>query len=84
MPDTLCLALPDDHRGAQDEAFFEKRSGATIGRPKLFSKDAFVSVTGVISARNCRGAVESVLLQTLRRSGYRPAKSGEKQTQISL
>ena len=50
---------------------------------ELFSKDRFRTVTGVISARNCRGAVESVLLQTLRRSGYWPAKSGEEQTQIS-
>ena len=40
--------------------------------------------TSVISSKNCRGAVESVLLQTLRPNEYRPAKSGEKQTQISL
>ena len=84
VSDTLSLARPADHGGARHEAFFEKRSAAAIGRRKLFSKDRFMSVTGVISARNCRGAVESVLLQTLRRSEYQPAKSGEEQTQISL
>ena len=66
--------------GARHEALFEKRSGAAInvGLPKMFSKDRFR-----VGARNCTGAVKSVLLQTLRRSGYRPAKSGEEQTQIS-
>ena len=37
----------------------------------------------MISKRNCRGAVQSVLLQTLSLNGYRPAESGEEQTQIS-
>ena len=60
--------------------FSEKRLAASIGRPKRFSKDRFRTVTGVISARNCRGAVESVLLQTLRPNECRPAKSGEEQT----
>ena len=83
VPDTLSLARPADHVGARAEAFFEKRFGAAIGRPKLISKDRFGTGTSVISARNCRGAVEFVLLQTLRRSGCRPAKSGEEQTQIS-
>ena len=52
VPDTLSLASPADHGGAEDEAFFEKRSGAAIGRLKLFSKDRFVLGTSVISARN--------------------------------
>ena len=82
--DNLSLARPDDHGGAQDEVFFKKRSGAGIGRPKLISKDRFVLCTSVISAKNCKGAVVSVLLQTLRPNGYRPAKSGEEKTQISL
>ena len=80
VSDTLSLARPADHGGAQDEAFFEKRSGAAKDRTKLISKDGFVLGTIVISWTNCRGAVESVLLQTLRRSEYRPAKSGEEQT----
>ena len=70
VPDTLSLARPADHGGADDESFFEKPTGACIGRPKLFSKDRFVLGTSVISAKNCRGAVESVLLQTLRPNGY--------------
>ena len=64
--------------------FFEKRLAAAIGWSKLSSKDRVSPGTSMISSKNCEGAVESVLLQTLRRSGYRPAKSGEKQTQISL
>ena len=62
VPDTLSLARPADHGGARHEAFLEKRSPAAIGRRKLFSKDPFISVTGMISARNWIGAVESVLL----------------------
>ena len=83
MPDTLSLARPADHEGHRAEAFFEKRLAACIARRKLFAKDRFGTVTGVISARNSSGGVESVLLQTLRPNGYRPAKSGEEQTQIS-
>ena len=84
VTDTLYLARPADQRGAQDEAFFEKRSGAAIGRQKRFRKDRIVLGTIVISSRNCRGTVESVFVLTLRRSEYRPAKSGEEQTQSSL
>ena len=62
VPDTLSLARPADHDGNNAEAFFEKRLAASIGRQKLLSKDRFRTVAVVISERNCRGAVESVLL----------------------
>ena len=37
VPDTLSLARPADHGGARSE----KSLAATIGRPKLLSKDGF-------------------------------------------
>ena len=62
VPDTLSLECPADHGGARAEAFFEKRLAAAIGLAKLFSKDRFSPGTSMISSKNCRGAVKSVLL----------------------
>ena len=51
VSDTLSLARPAGHGRARHEAFFEKGSAASIGPRKPFSKDRFMSATGVISAR---------------------------------
>ena len=49
-------------------------------RPQVIweEKVSFGAVGGVIRVINCRGAVKSVLLKTLRRSEYRPAKSASR------
>ena len=63
VPDTLSLAHPAVHWCHRPQVILEE-------------KVSFGAVGGVIRVINCRGAVKSVLLKTLRRSEYRPAKSG--------
>ena len=65
VPDTLSLAHPAVHWCHRPQVILDE-------------KVSFGAVGGVIRVINCRGAVKSVWLKTLRRSEYRPAKSASR------